>query len=79
MIWILLRNKKIFDSVAGTTVEKIFAVNRQNLSWPCGLRQKSLLAASKRLPVAPLRAAHFSLRISDFCQQRNHMKLANSA
>ena len=68
---ILLSNKEDFDSVAGFTVEKYFAVNRQNAPWSKRLRQKSPLATSKRLTDEPHRTTRFFLRINDFCQQQN--------
>ena len=70
---ILMKNKKNSDRVAGTTGEEFFAVSRQNQPWPSGLRRKSSLAVSKRLPVEPLRAARFSLQIDDFRQQQNSL------
>ena len=79
MRFILLRNKENFENVVGATGEKFFAVPQQNRRGPFGLRKKSLLASSKRLPVVPLRAVRFSSRINDFFQQRNALELANSA
>lgn len=76
---ILTSNQKNFDSVAGTTVEKFFAVNRQNQSWPSGLWQTSSLALSKRLRIAPLCAARFFARISDVCRQQNIHIIVNGA
>ncbi len=37
---ILLKNKKISDSITGIMLEEIFAVIRQNQPWPFGLRTK---------------------------------------
>lgn len=51
MMFILLKNKENFESVACATVEKFFAVIQQNNPSPFGLPKKSLLALSKRLPV----------------------------
>lgn len=76
---ILLKNKKIFDSDVVASLEKIFAVIRQNWPWPFGLRQTSSPATSLRLPVVPLRAARNSLRSNNICQQQNNSYFINGA
>ena len=76
---ILQKNKENFDSVAGSTREKFFAVILQNQPWPFGLRRNSSLAELKRLFVVPLRITRFALRIDEFRQQQNVKIFRNRA
>lgn len=71
MKFILPRTQKNFDSVAGTTVEKLFCVHWQNKPWPEGLRNKSTLSWNSRLTVAPLRSARLFQLSVDLFQQQN--------
>ena len=75
---ILQRNKRNSEVVAGSTDEEFVAVYRQYSPLPAGLWQKSLLAALRRLKIEPLFSSHLTLRVSDFCRQRNALELANS-
>ncbi len=62
---ILLKNKENFSGNSGAIFKKFYAVNRQNQSWPSGLRRPSLLAALKPLLIEPLLTVDFALRIND--------------
>jgi hypothetical protein len=79
MSLILLKNKEDFVGIPGCTFAQYATVMRQNQPWPFGLRQTSSPTASKRLNVAPLRPARFSLWSKKVCQQRNLKILLNRA
>ena len=79
MMFTLMKSKENSQQRSGTTVQEFFVAIHQNKPWPCGLRQKSLLAALKWVYVEWLHRTHFALRINDFYQQRNRLELANSA
>ena len=79
MRFILRKSKGNSIRVARPTGVEFSAVITQNKPWPCGLRSKSPPCLSKYWPVDVLQAAHFFARYGNFDQQRNSLKLANSA
>lgn len=79
MMFISPRNQKNFNSVAGTTVAKLFCLPWQNKPWPFGLRRKPWIKTLRRLTVAPLCSAHLNVLIHDFGQQQNLNNIGNRA
>lgn len=67
---ILPKSKENSAENSGSTFKAFSIAIRENITWPTGLRQKTISASLNCLQVVPLPAAQFALHNYVFCQQQ---------